>query len=197
MNPEPTLFRPAHPLRFAAFAALSVCFAWLGPAAVAQPAATGRIAGRVFNPATGEFVRNAEIRLTGTDLTAYSEEGGYYQLDHVPAGAATIEVTFTGYTPATATVQVAAGQTVSRDFELVSALAPARGPADETVRLDRYVVSADREGNAKAIMEQRRNTSPRATSANSSSFSRASTSNMSTASAAGRASAGWINNTSA
>ena len=33
--------------------------------AVGQNAKTGEIVGRVFNPATGEYVRNAEVRLAG------------------------------------------------------------------------------------------------------------------------------------
>ena len=43
---------------------------------MAQSAATGTLSGRVFNPATGEFVRNAEVRVAGTDRLAYTGEGG-------------------------------------------------------------------------------------------------------------------------
>lgn len=124
----------------------------------AQSGGTGRVQGRVFNPATNEYVRNAEVRLQGTERIAYSEEGGVYQLDNVPAGTATLQVTFVGYQTASATVNVTAGQTATRDFELVSALAPAAGAAgDSTVKMGAFVVSTEREGNAKAIMEQRRN----------------------------------------
>lgn len=75
-----------------------ICLGWLlaavglHPAVFAQSAATGRVVGRVFNPGTGEYVRNAEIRVQGTQNTVYSEEGGVYQLDNVPAGSATLEV---------------------------------------------------------------------------------------------------------
>ena len=55
------------------------------PNVLAQSTSTGRVVGRVFNPSTGEYVRNAEIRVQGTQNTAYSEEGGVYQLDNVPA----------------------------------------------------------------------------------------------------------------
>ncbi|WP_414663194.1 TonB-dependent receptor domain-containing protein [Horticoccus sp. 23ND18S-11] len=129
------------------------------PPLVAQtaPAAVGVVQGRVFNPATGEYVRNAEIRLQGTQRIAYSEEGGVYQLDNVPAGNATLQVTFSGYQTATATVAVTPGAAATRDFELVSALAPGRAGGDEVLKLGAFVVSTDREGNAKAIMEQRRN----------------------------------------
>jgi len=43
---------------------------------VAQSAATGTLSGRVFNPATGEFVRNAEVRVAGTDRLTYTGKGG-------------------------------------------------------------------------------------------------------------------------
>jgi TonB-dependent receptor len=124
------------------------------PMAQAQ-GTTGTIRGRVFNPATAQYVRNAEIRVQGTDRIAYSEEGGNYELTNLAAGEVTLIVSFTGYKVISITVPVSAGQTATRDIELVSSLA---GPAaGETVRMGEFVVSSEREGNAKAIMEQRRN----------------------------------------
>jgi TonB-dependent receptor len=139
-----------------------ICLGWLlaavglPPAVFAQSAATGRVVGRVFNPGTGEYVRNAEIRVQGTQNTVYSEEGGVYQLDNVPAGSATLEVAFSGYQTARAAVTVTAGAAVTRDFELVSTL-PKPAGKDEVVLISKFVVTTEREGNAKAIMEQRRN----------------------------------------
>lgn len=134
---------------------LLVCFC-LVPTLWAQSAATGRIVGRVFNPATGEYVRNAEIRLQGSQNTVYSEEGGVYQVDNVPSGSATLQVAYSGYQTASATVAVTAGAAVTRDFELLSTLAKPAGK-DEVVQISKFVVTTEREGNAKAIMEQRRN----------------------------------------
>jgi TonB-dependent receptor len=139
-----------------------ICLGWLlaavglPPAVFAQSAATGRVVGRVFNPGTGEYVRNAEIRVQGAQNTVYSEEGGVYQLDNVPAGSATLEVAFSGYQTARAAVTVTAGAAVTRDFELVSTL-PKPAGKDEIVLISKFVVTTEREGNAKAIMEQRRN----------------------------------------
>lgn len=42
--------------------------------------ATGTISGRVYNPATGEYIRNAEVRIQGTQISATTEDGGYYTL---------------------------------------------------------------------------------------------------------------------
>ncbi len=144
------------------FTLRSICLGWLLatvgllPAVFAQPATAGRVVGRIFNPGTGEYVRNAEIRVQGTQNTVYSEEGGVYQLDNVPAGSATLEVAFSGYQTARAAVTVTAGAAVTRDFELVSTL-PKPAGKDEVVLISKFVVTTEREGNAKAIMEQRRN----------------------------------------
>src|SRR5512147_992600 len=56
----------------------------LAGALSAQTAPTGTITGRVFNPATGEYVRNAEISVVGTNQSAVSGEGGQYTLPNVP-----------------------------------------------------------------------------------------------------------------
>ena len=122
------------------------------PFLVAQ-SATGSIQGRVFNPATQEYVRNAELTVVGTNLTTYSADDGSFSLTRVPAGEVTLRVNYTGYASTSAQVSVGAGLTATRDFELKPS-----GPASSTpgvVKLEAFTVSSEREGNAKAIMEQR------------------------------------------
>ena len=51
-----------------------------------------RVRGRVFNTATGEYVRNAEVRVEGTTIAALSEDGGDFRLTGVPAGEVTVVV---------------------------------------------------------------------------------------------------------
>ena len=131
---------------------LAVALTPLAAAAADAPAGLGVITGRVSNPATGEYLRNAELRVVGGPSIA-SEDGGAYRLAGIAPGEATVVVDFTGYRSATATVRVGAGETVKRDFELTSSLQPVS--ADGTVKLSAFVVSSQREGNAKAIMEQR------------------------------------------
>ncbi len=125
----------------------------------AQSPATGRIVGRIFNPATQEYVRNAELTIAGSNLTTFSGEDGTFLLSNVPAGDVTLTVAYTGYERVNATVKVPAGGTATRDFELQgSTFAPAarsRAPGAEVVTLEKFIVSNEREGNAKAIMEQR------------------------------------------
>jgi iron complex outermembrane receptor protein len=116
----------------------------------------GTIQGRVFNPVSKEYVRNAEVRLEGTDRIDYSENDGSFQFTNVPVGPATISVTFTGYTTAKETFNVTAGQTAVREITLTSASATSTTASNGIVQLQAFSVSSEREGNAKAIMAQRR-----------------------------------------
>ena len=114
---------------------------------------TGAISGRVFDPATGEYIRNAEVRVQGTQLSALTEEGGFYRIANAPTGDVTITVNYTGYEAASATLSVAAGQTATKDFELKGLASTRR--TDDVIQLGQFVVATEREGNAKAIMEQK------------------------------------------
>ncbi|MBC7366579.1 MAG: TonB-dependent receptor [Undibacterium sp.] len=118
---------------------------------------TGAITGRVFNPATGEYIRNAQIRIVETGVTAISENEGAFRFSSVPAGRVTLVVTYTGYRSVTSTVDVAAGSAATKNFDLISTLQPtATAAADGTVKLEAFTVNSEREGSAKAIMDQRR-----------------------------------------
>src|SRR5688572_11279885 len=84
---------------------LPTVLALLAPA-VGHAQSTGVVSGRVFNTATKEYIRNAEVRVEGTNLVAYSEDAGYYRLVGVPAGEATVTVTYTGTESATAKLNI-------------------------------------------------------------------------------------------
>jgi iron complex outermembrane receptor protein len=128
-----------------------------GTLAQAQTGTTGTLSGRVYNPATGEYVRNAEIQVEGTNLTTYSRDDGSYDLTKIPAGDVSVSVTYTGYERETARVTIGAGRTATRDFELKGSVYQpgAKAAPGQVVTLGEFVVSSEREGNAKAIMEQR------------------------------------------
>src|SRR5512147_2200162 len=113
---DPGFVRRRRHLRLAA---AGFVLSWFGAVLFAQGAAgTGVIRGRVFNPATQEYVRNAEVSVEGTNLVTYSTDDGSYVLTNVPAGDVSLTVTYTGYDRATTKVSVSAGQTATRDFEL-------------------------------------------------------------------------------
>lgn len=122
-------------------------------AAAAGVTAFGTVTGRVLNTSTRDYVSSAEVRLQGTELSVTTASDGSYRLTPVPAGPAVITVSYTGTKPAQVALTIAAGQTVTHDFELKSTLH--RAKADEVVKLGTFVVSSEREGHAKAIMEQR------------------------------------------
>lgn len=114
--------------------------------------ATGVVIGRVFNPAISQYVGNAEVRVEGTKVFAITESDGSYRLVNVPIGDAMVVVTYTGCTPIRNSVTVLAGQIVERDFQLEDSSTEKAG---EILILNKYTVSAEREGNAKAIMDQK------------------------------------------
>ncbi|HUR59894.1 MAG TPA: carboxypeptidase regulatory-like domain-containing protein, partial [Opitutaceae bacterium] len=122
----------------------------------AAQSGTGSIQGRVYNPVSKEYVRNAEVRLNGTNQVTYTENDGSFQFSNVPAGAASITVDYTGYNSATESFTVSAGQTAVREITLTSTAVSA-ATKDGVVQLSAFTVSSEREGNSKAIMEQRRN----------------------------------------
>jgi len=105
----------------------------------------------VTNPATGEYVKNAEIHVEGTDRVAITGDDGSYRISNVPVGQVTVTATFTGYTASPALVTVTENKDSVYNFTLQST--EAKG--DDLIKIDVFTVSTAREGNAKAIMEQK------------------------------------------
>ena len=124
----------------------------------AQPG-PARIIGRVFNPATKEYVRNAQVRIEGTERIVETENDGSFCFENVIPGETTLSVTYTGYAAVPDRFLLSPGQTAMREIDLISTLMlpGAKAGADEPLRLQQFVVSSAREGDAKAIMDQRRN----------------------------------------
>jgi len=151
-----SLSRCARRLAFSFFAYTGVLFWFVGfsvlPAS-AQPSGTGEIRGRVINKATGEYLRNAVVTVAGTNLSTVAESGGQFSLQGVPAGEVTVTASYAGLTPVTQTVTVTPGAAVNRDIELA-------GNAEDNglVKMNEFVVAVEREGNAKAIQDQRQAT---------------------------------------
>lgn len=146
MNPS----CPARPLTFLARLCALALFLGAALAGVARAqSATGSVTGRVLNQGTGEYLRNAVVTVVGTSLTTNAEAGGNYTLNGVPAGIQRVRFTYAGLDTKEETVNVAAGQTANLDVSLTSAV------YDGVVKLSQFVVASEREGNAKAIMEQK------------------------------------------
>ena len=142
---------------FAALAAVIFLCA-LQPAAVsADSAAAGRgtIEGRVFNPATGEYLENARVTVEGTALETLTDNLGQYSFANVPAGAAKVKRFLHRPRRANRVGQRHRRQTVQQDFNLERF---EQKPAGRRRRqASKFVVSTSREmdGAAIAINEKR------------------------------------------
>ena len=150
------------PLRFRLAAtrlwSVVIASAFLPAVLLAQTAGTGAIRGRVFNPAIGQYVTNAEVRLAGTNQVTYTENDGTFQFAGVAAGEASVTVTYSGYETIRDTFRVTAAETAVRDINLTSTAAgPAATKAGDVLQLSAFTVSSEREGNSKAVAAQRRN----------------------------------------
>ena len=117
---------------------------WLITAAVVQvhaetgKAQTGRITGRVIAQDTGEPLVNANVEVTGPDLTtkmgAISDAEGRYTID-LPPGSYTVKAAFVGYRKGTVrNIVVSAGESVEVPFRMETVL----------YEIDEIVVSASR-----------------------------------------------------
>ena len=93
MNPD---YNRTRSLRLSGSLLLAISCALAFVSSLSAQVGTGRITGRIFNPATQEYVRNAEIAVEGTNLVTYSADDGSYTLPNVPAGDVAVSVTYTG-----------------------------------------------------------------------------------------------------
>jgi TonB-linked SusC/RagA family outer membrane protein len=85
---------------------------------------TGAIAGQVVDQATRQALAGAQVFVAGTNISTLSDQRGRYLLVNVPVGQQTVRTVIIGYAPGEATVTVAAGETVTADFDIrVSAVA--------------------------------------------------------------------------
>src|SRR4051812_11480050 len=98
--PRPAFALGVQVLRFFVF------FALFGFAGVLCAQTGGVIQGRVFNSVTKSYVRNAEVRVDGTNLVTYTEDGGFYRFVGVPVGEARVTVNYTGSQPVSSRVTV-------------------------------------------------------------------------------------------
>lgn len=127
------------------------------PASIVSPASapqSASVSGRVQNVVTGQYLNNVRVSVRGTDLVGFTDQSGTYRLSRLPAGRVVLDVFHTGLDAQSAALELAPGQTATRDFELTSA---ARYGEGGVVKLDSFTVTTSREidGQAIAINEQR------------------------------------------
>lgn len=122
----------------------------LAAATQAQNPSSGTIEGRVLNAATGQYLRNAQVEVAGTDRVATAGEAGVFTLSNVPAGTVRLAVVYPGLDRLEQEVLVTPGQVARPEIGLTSSTY-----GDGVVKMSGFLVAAEREGNAKAIVEQK------------------------------------------
>jgi TonB-linked SusC/RagA family outer membrane protein len=90
-----------------------------------------QVTGRVTNQQTGEPLAAVQVFIEGSGIGALSQQNGRFLLLNVSVGTHTLTAERIGYRSVTATIMVAAGQTVVQDFQL----------AEEALGLDEIIVT--------------------------------------------------------
>lgn len=143
-HPDPMHIRFVASLRSRALVVL-LSVLLLPALSFAQASGNGTVVGTVLNEATGQLLHRAEVRVEGTSLLALTESDGSFRLSNVPPGARTVVVTYEGLDALTRQVEVVAGQTARVAFNMRS----------DVYQLTEMVVAGQREGQAKAINDQK------------------------------------------
>ena len=83
----------------------------------------GAVQGQVVDASNLEPISGAQVFLPGTELGTLTDQEGRYEITGVPTGRTEVRVQVVGYSPGARTVNVAAGESSTLDFELsVSAI---------------------------------------------------------------------------
>jgi TonB-dependent receptor len=106
--------------------------------------ANGTIAGVVSDP-SGSYIQGARVQVEGTALSTVTDRVGRYRITDAPAGSQRLTVDYLGYKPASASVEITDGAAAELDFALES----------EVIMLDAFTVESIREGQSRAINQQR------------------------------------------
>lgn len=114
---------------------------------------SGGLTGRVLDPASGQYMPNATIRIqdaSGGRHTIATGARGEFRLAGLPAGEAEATVSFTGYADQTAALVIRSGETLRLDLDIFRT-----GEGESTTLADVVVTASSRDGDARAIMSQR------------------------------------------
>jgi len=89
----------------------------------ARPAAAqqGEVMGRVTDKTSGQALATAQVSVVGTTIRALTGQDGRYRMVNVPAGPATLRVSYIGYATTTQQVTVPASGSAQADFAIAQA----------------------------------------------------------------------------
>ena len=117
------------------------------PTETVTPQGTGTIRGRVLDTTTGEYLRNALVRIEGTSVSMYTDAGGNFRLNGVPSGSHTLLVRFSGREDAREAVTVGTQESAPLTVSLTG-VSYGEG-------LEEISITASRVGTDRALAEQR------------------------------------------
>ena len=106
---------------------------------------TGNLVGHVSDESNKLALAGARVSVVGTELVGFTDQGGDYQIQDVPAGHDTVIVTYVGYPAQTLTVDVLGGQTTKLNVPF---------GAGEVVAMEAVKVTGSEIGTARALNEQ-------------------------------------------
>src|SRR5688572_8386558 len=108
--------------------------------------ADGTIRGMLTDSVKGTPLTGAAVRLQPGDRTVVTDRSGEFVFTQVPAGSYTIDASYLGLEPKSTSIQVVDGQIARADAVLASS---------GTIVLDPFTVESIREGQSRAINQQR------------------------------------------
>lgn len=120
---------------------LAAAAALIGSPAAAAAQPTGTVTGTVTDATTGRPLAQAQVSIPSSNQGTLTTEAGRYVILNVPAGEREVRVDLIGYSSVSATIDVSAGGTVTRSFQL-SATA---------ISLDELVITATGQQRAREV----------------------------------------------
>ncbi len=113
----------------------------------AQADGSGVVRGRVFDAGSGHPLPGAVIAVLGSDLSAVAERSGHFVLRQVRSGEQQIVARYLGFADQLVPIDVRAG-----DAQQIDVAMSAEG---DVIALEALVIEGAREGQARAIQQQR------------------------------------------
>ena len=104
----------------------------------------GTIKGTIRDAASHDPLPYSNAVLMGTSLGTAADKDGKFAINNIPAGSYTLHISYIGYKSHDLKITIKEGQTIEQDFSLGA----------ESVVSDTVVVTAQAEGQMKAINEQ-------------------------------------------
>ncbi|MDR2674267.1 MAG: TonB-dependent receptor [Opitutaceae bacterium] len=109
-----------------------------------QASAPGSISGRVLQQETGNYLEGATVEIEPRNERQLTTDKGEFAFMDLPAGDYTLRISYLGLDAQTLKITLAAGASEDRVISMTA----------DVYKLERFVVTGEREGNAAALVAQ-------------------------------------------